>query len=107
MVIRMTTDGRTYMRDKLNQYLEEMEPNTATVRGKAHTYNLGKPVYVWRYPEQGVQYTRLSHLKAWLKGYGLNVNQIMATVFAAHLVTHRVRTDKVHNYQCLMIPIQS
>lgn len=107
MVIRMTTVGITYMRAKLNQYLEEMEPNTATVRGKAYAYNLNKPVYVWRYPDQGVQYIRLSHLKAWLKGYRLDINQIMVTVDDAYLVTHRVRTNKVHNYQCIMIPTQS
>jgi hypothetical protein len=95
------------MQDKLNQYLEVARPNTATIRGKEYAYNLNKPIYVWRYPDQGVQYIRLSHLKAWLKGYKLDINQLMATVDDAYLVTHRVRTDKVHNYQCLMISIQS
>jgi hypothetical protein len=103
----MTTVGRTYMQAKLNQYLELARPNTAAIMGNEWTYNLNKPIYVWRYPDQGVQYIKLSHLKAWLKGYRLDINQIMATVDDACLVTHRVRTDKVHNYQCLMIPIQS
>ena len=91
----------------LDKFLVEMKPNTVTIRGKEPVYNLGRPIYVWRYSDQGVQYIKLSRLKVWLKGYRLDINQIMATVDDACLVTHRVRTDKAHNYQCLMIPIQS
>ena len=90
------------MWDKLNKFLGKRESNTITINGKKHTYTLGRPIYIWRYPDQGVQYIRISHLKE----YGFDVNQIMVSVPEACIVTHRVRTDKVHNYQCLMLPIQ-
>jgi hypothetical protein len=87
----------------LDKFLIEMKPSTVTVRGKEPVYNLGRPIYVWRYSDQGVQYIKLSRLKVWLKERELNIFQVMA----AYLVLHRIKSDKIHRHRCLMIPIQS
>jgi hypothetical protein len=91
----------------LDKFLIEMKPNTVTVRGKEPVYNLGRPIYVWRYSDQGVQYIKLSRLKVWLKERELNIFQVMAAYDDAYLVLHRIKSDKIHRHRCLMIPIQS